>query len=216
MPTDLHVESFALGDWMTNCYVIHPPVIDDAHRPCWIIDAGYGPEPLIGYVRSRGLHPESIVLTHAHLDHIGGLAAVRAAWPDVPILIHEAETAFLTDPDLNLSSAVGDPLVAPRASRVLRHGDALKLGELRFEVHHTPGHSPGGVSLHHPGSNVVFVGDTLFAGSVGRSDFPTSDPAALLRGIRDELLTLPDETAVYPGHGPPTTIGRERATNPYL
>ncbi|MCX5658132.1 MAG: MBL fold metallo-hydrolase [Planctomycetota bacterium] len=213
----IDIHAFSLGDWQTNCYVVH------AHAPkalrglpCWIIDAGSDPGPLLAYIHENGLKPTHVILTHAHLDHIAGLDTIRAAFPEIPILIHANEREFLTDPSLNLSVAVEEPVIAPEATGMLAHGQTLELAGLKFEVRHTPGHSPGGISLYQPDSGVVIVGDALFAGSVGRADFPTSNGPALIDGIRKQLLTLPDATKVYSGHGPPTTIGAERAHNPFL
>ena len=215
MATRLFIKGFSLGDWMTNCYVVHraKPAPGAA---CWIVDAGFSPDPLIEYVKEHKLAPEQVVLTHAHVDHIAGLHAMRGAWPEIPILIHRAEEEFLIEPALNLSIALDEQFIAPPATRLLEHGDIMKLDGVPFHVRLTPGHSPGGISLYQPDDGVVLVGDALFAGSVGRTDFPTSDPAALMAGIRSQLLSLPDPTRVLPGHGPETTIGQERATNPYL
>ena len=210
MSDELTIKTFCLGDWMTNCYVV------SVGKACWIVDAGFYPDELLAYVGEAGLTVEKVVLTHAHVDHIAGLSLVREAYPDVPIMIHEAEQAFLTTPELNLSVALPDPVIAPTATDVFRHGDTLTLGGIDFNIRHTPGHSPGGVCLYQQENSVALVGDTLFAGSIGRYDFPTSDGQALLRGIREQLLTLPDKVRVLPGHGPETTIGRERVSNPYL
>ncbi len=210
MATDLTIEPFCLGAWQTNCYVVH------AGRDCWVIDAGFDPGPMLDYLSQHGLTPSKVVLTHAHVDHIAGLSDVRVAYPDVPILIHEDERGWLGDPTLNLSIALAEPLTAPPATGVMRHGDELQLSGLAFEVRHTPGHSPGGVTLYQPDHHVALVGDALFAGSVGRVDFPTSDPATLIRSIQEQLYTLPDDTRVLPGHMEETTIGREKATNPYV
>ncbi|HEX7010211.1 MAG TPA: MBL fold metallo-hydrolase, partial [Phycisphaeraceae bacterium] len=130
--------------------------------------------------------------------------------------IHEAERAFLSDAALNLSIVLPEPVVAPEPTATFRHGDRLELDGLVFEVRHTPGHSPGGACFYQTEHGVAFVGDALFAGSIGRYDFPTSDGPTLFRSIREQLLTLPDATRILPGHGPATTIGRERRTNPYL
>lgn len=206
----LRIEMFTLGDWMTNCYVLA------AGRSCWVVDAGFEPRAMLAFIEEEKLAVEKIVLTHAHLDHIGGLWEVHRAHPAAPILIHEAERGFLTDTTLNLSAFLGMPVVAPEATGQLQHGDTLTLGAHTFEVRHTPGHSPGGITLYNAEHGAAIVGDALFAGSIGRHDFPTSDGSLLLRGIREQLLTLPDGVRIYPGHGSDSTIGEERRTNPYL
>jgi len=219
MPDSLHIETFILGDWQTNCYVLHAkPVVADATlpTPCWIVDAGFEPHKLIQYIKRNNLAPRAVLLTHAHIDHIAGLPDIRRHWPDLPILIHEDETAFLTDPMLNLSAFLPEPLVVPEATATFKHGDTLEVAGLACLIRHTPGHSPGGATLYFQSESTAFVGDTLFRDSVGRSDFPTSDQAALFRSISEQLLTLPDDTRVLPGHGPATTIGRERRSNPFL
>jgi glyoxylase-like metal-dependent hydrolase (beta-lactamase superfamily II) len=210
--SQLHIATFALGEWMTNCYVVH---VGDSST-CWIIDAGFEPRPLIDYVLEHNLTPRQIILTHAHVDHIAGLAEVRDVWPDIPILLHGDEHEFLGDPALNLSAFLAVPITAPPATATLSHGDTRSLDGIDFQVRHTPGHSPGGVTLYQPESAVAIVGDTLFASSIGRSDFPTSNGRTLMQSIREQLMTLPDETSALPGHGPATTIGAERRGNPFL
>lgn len=217
MHSRIDIRTFSLGEWQTNCYLLHAHAPKATRGlPCWIIDAGFDPGPMIAYIREQALRPAQVILTHAHLDHIAGLEALRAVYPDIPILIHPLERAFLGDPMLNLSVAIEEPVTAPDATGELLHGQRLEMAGLPFEIRHTPGHSPGGVSLYQPDEGVVFVGDALFAGSVGRADFPTSNGRHLLESIRVQLLTLPDATRVYAGHGPPTTIGAERASNPFL
>jgi len=208
------IHRFVLGPWATNCYVVAAP--GDAR--CWIVDAGFEPEAMIEAIRALELAPQRILLTHAHLDHIAGLHAIRAAFgANLPIAIHPAEREFLIDPSLNLSLFTGMNIVAPEADETLNDGDTLELaGTGPWEVRHTPGHSPGGVTLYHAESGFAIAGDTLFQESIGRYDFPTSDGEQLIRSIRERLLTLPDETRVLPGHGDPTTIGHERLNNPFL
>jgi len=207
----LHIAGFALGQWQTNCYVVHA-----AGGAAWFVDAGFQPGPMLDYAREHDLHPEKLVLTHAHVDHIGGVAAVRDAYPGLPIAIHRDEAGFLSDTGLNLSAYLAEPVVAPDADEMLDHGQRLTLSGVAFEVRHTPGHSPGGITLYQREHAVALVGDALFAGSIGRHDFPTSDGPLLIRSIHAQLLTLPDETRVLPGHGPETTIGAERVGNPFL
>ena len=197
---------------MTNCYVLRA----EGQKNCWIVDAGFEPEPMIDYVKQNRLEPQQVILTHAHVDHIGGLSTLRAHWPGLAILVHDAEKDFLREPELNLSAALGQALAAPDPTSTLEAGQKLSLDGLDFEIRHTPGHSPGGISLYQCNEKVVLVGDTLFAGSVGRHDFPTSNGHALLESIRTQLLSLPDDTKVMAGHGPDTTIGEERKHNPFL
>lgn len=206
------VSTCTLGPWETNCYVVSLP--DSAE--CWIVDVGFDPDPLIQLVRDRGLKPVRIILTHSHLDHIAGVRQLLEELGPVPLAIHEAEAEFLLDPDLNLSSYVEMNVTTPPADEQLHDGQTLALGSTEWKVLHTPGHSPGGITLYHAASHQAIVGDTLFADSIGRYDFPTSNGELLFRSIREKLLTLPDETRIYPGHGPQSTIGRERGHNPFL
>lgn len=238
------ISTFTLGPWQTNCYVVQPgppgglrtaveagadpatsgrtsptPHPADGERDCWIVDASFGPGPIVEHVRRAGLRPMALILTHAHVDHIAGVAEVVAAFPGpprLPVWIHAAERDWLNDPELNLSMFTGQPVTAPGPDRLLADGDELSLGGTRWRVLHTPGHSPGGIALASHDAPVVLAGDALFAGSIGRTDFPGSSFEQLERSIRAKLYTLPDGTAVYPGHGPSTTIGRERASNPFV
>lgn len=202
----------ALGPFETNCYIVSLP----DSRDCWIVDASYEPGDLIEAVRSARLRPVALVFTHAHCDHIAGAFEVLRAFPGLPVFIHGEEAAFLNDPMLNLSAMMGVPVTGPAPTRLLSDGDELTLAGQTWRVMHTPGHSPGGISLYHEPSATAIVGDTLFAGSVGRTDFPGSDPRVLTRSIREKLYTLPEATKIYPGHGPTSTIGREKRSNPFV
>ncbi|MEN0020540.1 MAG: MBL fold metallo-hydrolase [Planctomycetota bacterium] len=214
----LQLAGFPLGDYQTNAFVVAP----EGGQTCWIVDPGQRPAALIEHVKSLGLPPEAIVLTHAHHDHIAGIPEVLAVWLGTPIYLHDAEREWLANPELNLSAfAGGSPVSMAGPDRSLAEGDTLELGESRWNVLHTPGHSPGSVTLvcesaagHTP--SVILSGDVLFQGSVGRSDFPTSDPAALEASIRNKLYALPDDTVVLCGHGPETTIGIEKQSNPFV
>lgn len=208
----IKVEAFVLGPWETNCYVITCGGSDD----CWIVDAGIEPDELIEHVRRAGLTPRAILLTHAHLDHIAGLSALRRAFPRVPVLVHPLEREWLTDAVLNLSAMIGAPVREDPPDGELNDSQQLTLGGSRWIVRHTPGHSPGGVTLYCADAGAAIVGDSLFNGSIGRTDFPGSDHATLVDSIRRVLYSLPPETRVYPGHGPPTTVGREMKSNPFV
>jgi glyoxylase-like metal-dependent hydrolase (beta-lactamase superfamily II) len=212
--TRVEIAGTPLGPFETNCYVLRDA--DDPARHCWIVDPGAGPGPVIDAVRRAGLVPQAVLLTHAHADHVAGVEEVRAAFPGVPVLLHRAEHAFLGDPQLNLSAFVGLPVSVGAADGALEPGAVLALGGTRWRVLHTPGHSPGSVTLVCDEAGEAIVGDTLFAGSIGRVDFPTSDPAAMHRSLHEVLMALPDAVRVHPGHGPSTTVGRERASNPWL
>ncbi len=206
------VRGFSLGPYETNCYVVSA----GRHAGCWIVDASFGPGPLIAAVRRAGLTPEMLILTHAHLDHIAGVNEVLGAFPGLPLAIHESEAHWPGDARANLSALLGFPVTCSPPTRTLRHDDRLTLGPTEWRVLHTPGHSPGGIALHCAAGGVALVGDSLFAGSIGRTDFPGSDHATLERSIRTHLYALPEETVVYPGHGPETTVGRERRSNPFV
>ncbi|CAN5726577.1 MBL fold metallo-hydrolase [soil metagenome] len=215
----LKLKGLALGDWQTNCYAAwldDAPVADDGTRACWVFDAPPEIERMIALLKAERLTPERLLLTHAHVDHIAGVTALRAAFPAMTVTIHEAEQAWLKNSTLNLSVFSGTPVTTAPAERVLKHEDTLEMPGLTWTALHVPGHSPGSVAYFAPSAGVCVGGDALFAGSIGRTDFPGCSHAELIASIRTRLLTLPGATRIFPGHGPATTIEREKTTNPFL
>jgi len=210
MPPVIH--AFVLGEFYTNCFVVR----DEGHDPCWIVDCGQRPEKMLDFIDAEGLEPRAILLTHAHCDHIWGIDRALARFGGLPIHLHEAERAWCGDPLLNMSGLFGMPVSVSGPTDMLKDGQELALVDSTWRVIHTPGHSPGGVCFVHDASGQAIVGDTLFAGSIGRIDFPTSDPARMRESLFEKILRLPDHVTIYPGHGESTTIGRERETNPFL
>lgn len=203
------VECFTLGPFLTNCLLVRP---DAGSRRAWIADVGFEPDALLD--RASAFDIEAIVLTHGHADHIAGVREARRRLGPVPIIAPEIEASWLGDPQANLSASLGLNITAPDADRVVSGGDELELCGQSWKILATPGHSPGSISLYH--EPVVIVGDVLFSGSIGRTDFPGSSFEQLAQAIRTQLYTLPGETQVYPGHGPTTTIERECTSNPYV
>lgn len=211
----LRIRGVPLGTYQTNAYLLW---IDSPDRPCWVIDPGEGAaDALLPIIRAEGLNVQAIICTHAHHDHIAGLESLRMALGKPPLYGHAAEHDWYGDPSLNLSAYLdGPPSSASAPDHALAEGDALSLGPTSWRVMHLPGHSPGSVALVCDASSVAIVGDTMFAGSIGRSDLPGADPATLAASLSRMLEELPDATAVHPGHGPSTTIGAERRSNPFL
>ena len=211
---ELRLHAFELGRCATNAYLVAPP--SGQGDMCWIVDPGEDPRPLLAFLRGSPLDPVAILCTHAHADHIAGIDEVRSELGELPILAHPLERDWFNDPQMNLSAFLGEPMTASPPTGELLGGQRLALGPTRWEVLHTPGHSPGSVTLHCPDASTALVGDTLFLDSIGRVDFPTSDPDAMRTSLQQVLMRLPDDTRVFPGHGPDTTIGRERRRNPFI
>jgi hydroxyacylglutathione hydrolase len=204
------LEGFPTGAVGANCYIAG----DEATRDAFVIDPGDEPERILDRLRALDLRPTAIVNTHAHFDHILAVDAVRRA-TGAPFWIHEAERPTLREGPARAKLLFGlDLPPSPVPDRWLVDGERISAGGLTLTVRHTPGHSPGGVCLL--GDGFAFVGDTLFAGSIGRTDLPGADAETLLASIARVLLPLPDETVCWPGHGPATTIGHEKRTNPFL
>jgi glyoxylase-like metal-dependent hydrolase (beta-lactamase superfamily II) len=213
MTSQLRLQTIVSAPFDENSYVIGLPNRKDAV----VVDPGFQPELILEYLNDESLTPVAILNTHGHVDHIAGNTAIKQAFPDLPILIGHGDADMLTDADLNLSGPYGMPIVSPPADRTLHDGDKLELAGLELEVLEIPGHSPGHVVFVWRGDPIVVIGgDVLFRGSIGRTDFPGGSYDRLKSGIHAKLWPLPDNTVVYPGHGPATTIGHEKRTNPFL
>lgn len=217
----MQVVSLSLGPYRTNCHLLH----DD--RRVWIIDPGWDGERLADLIDKNGWTPQEVLLTHSHWDHLLGLPGLRTRYGDLPVYVHETEASFLgkegalrlrrlalsVDPDQRMIPAdLWERL--PDATGVFT--DGTRIGECGITVLHTPGHTPGSVCFHREADGLLFSGDTLFAGTIGRTDLPGSDRDAIVPAIMEKLAVLPTETVVHPGHGPATTIGRELQFNPWL
>jgi hydroxyacylglutathione hydrolase len=212
------IAGFPAGSFATNCYVVAPA----AGEECVIIDPGQDAEPGIDeLVREHRLKPVAVVLTHGHIDHIWSVAPVCGA-RDVPAYIHSADRDLLSDPAKGFPPAAGRQLLGgltfsePDDVRQLDDGATLKLAGLELIIDFAPGHTPGSVTFRLADEPVMFSGDLLFAGSIGRTDLPGGDYPTILESLARVCLPLPDDTAVLPGHGVRTTIGRERTANPFL
>lgn len=203
----------------TNCYVVAP----ERGGPCVVVDAPGDIDGIAALLAANDLYPQALLVTHAHIDHAGAAAGVVDRWT-VNAYLHPDDEWLAADPMAQLRSLFGGTLPGwlentfypPQTWTSLEDGQQLSLAGVDFEILHTPGHTPGHCCFHVPTEGVLFSGDQLFAGSIGRTDLPGGDYGALMRSMQDRVLPLDDETTVLPGHGPATTISRERRTNPFL
>ena len=204
-------EILPVGPLQCNCSVIG----DEATREGMVIDPGDDIEDVAAIIRKHNLKVKQIVITHAHIDHVGGAMKLRAL-TGAPILLNQNDYGLLKMLDMQ-ATWVG--MSAPGAVKIdaeLDHGESLSAGSLSANVLHTPGHTEGSVCLYFPAEKILIAGDTLFAGSIGRTDLPGGSLDKIMRSLHQRVLALPDETVVIPGHGPKTTIGEEREGNPFL
>ena len=198
-----------------NTYIAWLP----GHTDCLVVDPGLEPDLILGFLGEQDLTPAAILNTHGHTDHIAGNGAMKRRWPECPLVIGENETAKLSDPRLNLSADYGAGVISPPADATVRDGEIYRTAGFDLLVREIPGHSSGHVVFiwQSGAPQVVFGGDVLFAGSVGRTDEKVGGSfPELARGIREKLFTLPDDAIVLPGHGPATTIGDEKRSNPFV
>ncbi|WP_453994997.1 MBL fold metallo-hydrolase [Bacillus nitroreducens] len=201
-----------LGPLQTNAYIL-----SNTQKDCVIFDPGGDGQKLNTVIRQQGLTPVAILLTHAHFDHIGAIDDVLAQW-NIPVYIHEKEKEWLKDPALNGSASFipGHEILSKVEPTILPKEGVFSIGEFTFDLFYTPGHSPGSASYYSKEVGVVFSGDALFQGSIGRTDLPGGSHNQLLTSIHEKLLTLPEDTIVLSGHGPETTIEAEMDYNPFL
>ncbi|UCF42761.1 MAG: MBL fold metallo-hydrolase [Planctomycetota bacterium] len=209
----MKIDRLVLGSYQTNCYILRE---DESAEDCLVVDTGLEAGGLMDFLDERKLNPVAVVLTHGHTDHIRGVALLRDKFPDTKVFIHKLDAEMLTGAVSNLSLMEGIRFSTEPADFVLEEGDVLEQAGIKLKVLHTPGHTPGGICLYSEDEGVVFSGDTLFCAGLGRTDFPGGSMTRLLQSIREKLLVLPDETVVYPGHGPLTKVAQEKANNPFL
>jgi glyoxylase-like metal-dependent hydrolase (beta-lactamase superfamily II) len=202
------IKSLAVGPIQANCFIIGC----ETTLAGAVIDPGDDADRIMAEVKKANLRIDAIINTHGHFDHVGGNRQLKAA-TGAELLIHPLDAPMLAQLDRMAGSFGLKADNSPDPDRTLEDGDTISVGELRFKVLHTPGHTPGGIALHTNGC--VFVGDTLFQGSIGRTDFPGGDFDTLITSIRTKLFTLDEQTTVYTGHGPETTIGTEKRYNPF-
>ncbi|MBC7130051.1 MBL fold metallo-hydrolase [Candidatus Bathyarchaeota archaeon] len=201
-----------VGKLLTNCFIVSCAETREAIIIDPGFDASYEADEIFQYIEQKGLRPQFVINTHGHPDHICGNGVVKKRF-NIPVLIHEGDAPMLEEPGRVFARTYGFNINVPPADKVLHEGEEIRFGEASLKVLHTPGHSPGSICLL--GEEELFTGDTLFAGSIGRVDFPYSSEKDMKNSLK-RLMMLPDELTVFPGHGPTTRLGEEKQTNPFL
>lgn len=207
----MRLQTLVVGPFEVNCYLYW----DEVTRDGLIIDPGFDENRIIKAVVAAGMAPKAILLTHGHVDHIAAVEPVKMSF-NIPLYVGKGDEFLLRQPSANISALLGTPIVAPEPDAIVTDTQNLRIGSLCLRVIATPGHTPGGVCYFDETQNLLFCGDTLFEGSIGRTDLPGGSLPQLLDSIRSRIMTLPDGVTCYPGHGPATTVGQERMSNPYL
>ncbi|MCK4999235.1 MAG: MBL fold metallo-hydrolase [Anaerohalosphaera sp.] len=209
----MNIHNLVLGEFETNSFVL---TADDQAKDCLIIDTGLDAGPLLDYLRDNQLNPVAVIFTHGHVDHIRGIEPLRKTYPHIKALVHAEDKKMFTNAVKNLSVLANGVFKCDPPDDLIEQESVLEFAGITLQVIHTPGHTKGGISLYSKQDNVLFAGDTLFACSIGRTDLPGGNFDQLIESIKTKLLILPDNTTVYTGHGPATTIDMEKRHNQYL
>lgn len=207
----MRLKTLVVGPFQVNCYLYS----DESSGDAVVIDPGAEQDRIIDEINRDGVNLKAILLTHGHGDHIAGVAGVKDHFK-VPLYVGRGEQELLVNPSANVSAFFDNPIVAPPADVLLDDEQPIELGTVCLRVLKTPGHSPGGVCYLDETEGIIFCGDTLFYGSIGRTDFPGCSHRTLIDSINEKIMKLPDSIVCYPGHGPKTTVGAERINNPFL
>ena len=208
----MNVYRIVVGAFDTNCYVLW----QEGERECIVVDPGDEPDEITSFLENSHIEPVEVILTHVHVDHFGAMGALLRRYPNLGFSCGRDDEPHLTRPTHSLAFFFGGSRKLPGPARLLEEGDEVLVGEEPICVVETPGHTPGSIALYSPRSKLVLTGDCLFAGGIGRTDFPGGSYAEILRSIQEKLILLPPETRVLPGHGEESTIGAEKATNPFV